>query len=159
MKKLLAPFVLLLAVLFTAGCDKADMKIKKLNHGDGTWDIVSIHYEYYDSTGATVISDSTETAPGEIVFFTTTTLDGLYDYVLCTAHMNEPAGVETYIFEVYFDEARAHFQDALNGPVPGSLNALWTVNKSSRKKQEWSTYLLRSDGSLYGKRTVVMKFK
>jgi hypothetical protein len=159
MKKLLLPlFAILLSAALITGCDKADMKIKKLNHGDGTWSITSIHVEYYDSLGVSVVSDSTISDPGELVFFTTTTLNGLFDYHLCVANMNESGNIHTYNFEVYFDEARVHFQPTVNGDVPNVLEALWTVNDSSRKKQEWSTFGLRNNGTLATKTTVTLKF-
>lgn len=159
MKKILAPILLLFAIFFIESCEKADMKIKKLNHGDGTWDILSVQYEYYDSTGSFVVLDSTVNDPGELVFFSTTTLNGLFNYYLCVANINTPGGVDSYKFEVFFDEARAHFGETVDGIVPDFLNALWTVNKSNRKKQEWSTYALRGDGSLYSKKTITLKFK
>jgi hypothetical protein len=158
MKKLLSILFVFSFAAFITSCDKADMKIKKLNHGEGTWDIVSIHYEYYDSLGVKVISDSTDTGPGEIVFFTSTTLNGLFDYHLATANMKEGNYVHVYPCEVYFDEARIHFGATVNGAVPDALNALWTVNSSSRRKQEWSTFELRGDGTLAAKRTVTLKF-
>jgi hypothetical protein len=159
MKKLLAPFfALVLVALFTAGCEKPDMKIKKLNHGDGTWTITSIHYEYYDSTGSSVVADSTVLDAGEIVVFNSTTLNALWGYRLCVANMNESTGVEVYPCEIFFDEARVNFQPTVNGEVPPSLYALWTVNESSRRKQEWSTFELRGNGTLYSKRTIKLKF-
>lgn len=160
MKKILIPSLLLLltASFFVTGCDKADMKIKKLNHGDGTWAITSIQFEYFDSVGVSVVLDSTVNEPGELVFFTTTTLNGLFDYHLCVANMNEGGSIHTYNFEAYYDEARVSFQPTVNGDVPNVLETLWTVNDSSRKKQEWSTYALRSDGTLYCKKTIKLKF-
>jgi hypothetical protein len=159
MKKLLAPLVLLLiAAMLVTSCEKGDMKIKKLNHGDGRWTITSIRYQYYDSLGANVVFDSTASKPGEIVVFTTTTLNGLFNYRLCVANMNESTGVSVYPCEIFFDESRVHFGSTVDGDPPGALAGLWTVDDSSRRKQEWSTYSLRADGTLALKRTANLKF-
>ncbi len=159
MKKFFAPFLLLLlTAALIVSCEKPDMKIKKLNHGDGTWTINSIHYQYYDSLGATVVFDSTASNPGELVVFTTTTLNGLFDYRLCVANMNEAGGVNVYNFEIFFDEARVHFGSTVDGDPPAELAGLWTVDKSNRRKQEWSTYELRNDGSLARKKTIELDF-
>ena len=162
MKKILAPVIaLLIAAAFLAGCDKADMKIKKLNHGDGTWTIKSIHYEYYDTIGHAVVSDSTVTEPGEIVFFTTTTLDALFDYHLCVINMKEANGTTgVYPGGVYFDNVRVHFEHNATQPnLPAEFEGqLWSVDDSSRRHQVWTHYSLRADGSLVTKLTMTLKF-
>lgn len=162
MKKLSLPLLgILIAFSFLIGCDKADMKIKKLYHGDGIWTIESVHYENYDASGAHVISDSTATNLGELVFFRNTTLNALFDYHFVVANMLDAQGVvHVYTGEAYFDETRVHFgQDSRLSPFPTLLMALWTINDSSRHKQEWSNYQLRGDGTLAVKTTISLKKK
>jgi hypothetical protein len=162
MKKISLPiFGLLFAFSLLIGCDKADIKVKKLYHGDGTWTIESIHYEYYDSTGKNIIHDSTLTDVGEMIFFRTTTLNALWDYHFVVINLPDASGIiHAYTGEVFFDESRVHFgQDANLSPFPGEFMALWSVNNSNRHKQEWSKYQLRGDGTLDVKTTIALKKK
>jgi hypothetical protein len=160
MKNIIRLFVIAIVtgLLFT-GCDKADMKVKKLNHGDGTWTIESLHIEYYDSLGRNVVSDETQSNLGELIFFKSTTLDALFDYHLVVADIPDANGnIAAYRGEVYFDEDRADFDQTVDGD-PFPFLGLWTVNDSSRHKQEWSSYVLKADGSLYSKSTLTLKKK
>jgi hypothetical protein len=162
MKKIALPLLgLFIAFSLLTGCDKADVKIKKLYHGDGIWTIENIHYEYYDANGKSVISDSTVSNPGELVFFRTGTLNELFDYHFVVANMYDAAGnVQVSTGEAFFDETRVHFgQDANSSPFPAVLLALWTVNNSDRHKQEWSNYQLRLDGTLAVKTSISLKKK
>ena len=135
--------------------------MKKLNHGDGTWAINSIHYEYYDSLGVAVVSDSTVEDPGEIVFFTTTTLNGLFDYHFCIVNLKDASGnISVHPGSAYYDETRIHFEHNATQPnMPYDFEGqLWTVNESNRRKQDWSIYRFRNDGTLFSKKTMKLKF-
>lgn len=135
------------------------MKVKKLNHGDGTWTIESLHYEYYDAAGHSVVSDSTVSDLGELIFFKTTTLNALWDYHLVVANMKNASGDNSaYRGEVFFDTDRADFQQTVDGDAFPFLG-LWSVNKSSRRIQEWSSFGLRADGTLGSKVTISLKKK
>ncbi|CAN5908490.1 hypothetical protein BH11BAC7_BH11BAC7_34610 [soil metagenome] len=162
MKTLFTPlFALLLLAGFLTGCDKADMKIKQLYHGDGTWTIKSLHYEDYDSTGYYVVSDSTITEPGEFMFFKTTTLDGLFEYHFAVIMLKLPNGAShEYPCGVYFDGSRAHVEaNVYPDYVPPEYLAVWSITKSGRRNQEWTKFTMRADGSLARKVTMVLKFK
>ena len=147
----------LFATIFFTSCQKEDVKIKKLNHGDGKWSIESVHYEFYDSLGVSVVSDSTVTKPGELVFFSTNTLNAIWGYYLVVGNLTDSNG-NTYVCreEIYFDGDRANLQQTNSGD-PCPYLGLWTVNESSRHKQDWSAYQLRGDGTLWVKTTMVLK--
>ena len=149
---------LIIAAAFI-GCDKGDMKIKKLNHGSGIWTIESVHYQYYNLRGSSVISDSTISNPGELILFKNATLDALYDYYLLVANMKDINGnVSAYRGEIFFDNERAHITTTVDGDaIP--YQGLWTVEKSNRLKQVWSIFSVRTDGSLYSKTTLSLKKK
>jgi hypothetical protein len=149
----------LLALL--TGCDNGEIKIKKLNHGDGVWAWENTTYNYYDDVGAAVDCTLTTNDPGELIFFQDNTLNGLYDYYLVVANINDTSGViEAYTGEVYYDDDRVHFgQDANLNAFPTELMYSWTVDKGTRHKQEWSRYELRADGSLYSKISINLKKK
>jgi hypothetical protein len=156
-------FLFLLTLTFTS-CDKGDMKIKKLNHGDGTWDVTKFRKEFYNADGSRVDSVYDETAPAEFVFFRTQTLDGLFDYHFLSINVTGSSGAKTQLScGVFFDNVRANIETNSNiGAAPNEFvifMGTWTVEESSRHKQTWTQYILRPDGSLFEKLTMEMKFR
>ena len=164
MKKIFSLFsAFLFAAMILVSCDKGDMKIKKLYHGDGTWDVKSMHYEFYDAAGHAVDSEFTTTEPVEIVFFRTQTLDGLFDYHFASINITGSSGAKTQLScGVFFDNVRANVETNSDvGPAPSAFAdfmGTWTVEESSRHKQTWTKYTLRADGSLFEKVTMEMKY-
>ncbi|CAN5138881.1 hypothetical protein BH09BAC5_BH09BAC5_08950 [soil metagenome] len=163
MKKILLPlFSILIIAVFFAGCDKADMKIKKLYRGDGTWTIESFTTEYFNAAGNSVDSTVTDESYGEIAFFKSTTLDALWDYHFAVIYQQDAEGhYHEFPCGVYFDGERAHVEDNVYPEnCPYKFLGLWTVEVNGRRKQEWTQFSLRtSDNSLYAKTTIKMKFK
>ncbi len=148
------------ALLLLASCDTGDIEIKKLNRGEGIWQIASIRYQHYDSAGANVVADSTRNAPGELVFFRTTTLNALYDYYLVVANMYQPNGdIISNPGEVFYDGNRANLAEG-SGPAydfPDELEGVWTVEDDGRKKQVWAIYQLRGNSSLQTKISMTLE--
>ncbi len=148
------------ALLLLASCDPGDIEIKKLNRGEGIWQIAGLRYQQYDSTGANVVADSTRDNPGELVFFKTTTLNALYDYYLVVANMYQSNGdIISNPGEVFYDGNRASLAEG-TGPVydfPDELEGVWTVEDDGRKKQVWTIYQLRGNSSLQTKITMTLE--
>ncbi len=162
MKKLLFPFISVLFVsLVLVGCDKADVKIKRLYHGDGTWTIESLTTEYFNAAGITVDSTIVDDSYGEIAFFKSTTLDALWDYHFCVIYQKDVVGkYHEYPCGAYFDGVRANIEDNVYpGNCPPKFLGLWTVTENNRRKQVWTLFSLRGDYTLYSKTTLKMKFK
>lgn len=144
-------FILTAIVTVTfAACDKGDIEIRKLNRGEGIWTIESVYYEEYDSAGANVIGSSTISNPGEFVFFRNTTLNGLFDEHFVVANMTDTSGIVTaYPGGVYYDDNRVKIT------CDHSLvDGVWTVEENGRRKQEWTLFSVRGDGSLETKATM-----
>ena len=158
-------YTLLLLAAFSfalVSCDKGDMEIKKLNRGDGTWTIASIHYENYDSLGQHVVSDSTQSDIGEFVIFKTPTLDALFDYYLIVANMNHPDGsITAHPGYIYYDGNRVHMQEDgdAHHNFPDQFEGVWTITKNKRREQEWTIYSSAPNGNLAQKITLVLKKK
>jgi hypothetical protein len=163
MKNLFFPLLsALICVIFFTACDKADMKIKKLNHGDGTWTIESYTTEYFNAEGNSVDSTVTDESYGEIAFFKSTTLDALWDYHFSVIYQQDAQGhYHEFPCGVYFDGERAHIENNVYPEnCPAQFLGLWTVEESSRRKQVWTMFTLRpADNSLAIKTTMRMKFK
>ncbi len=153
MKKLLILIPIVVAMIFFS-CDKEDVKIKRLNRGKGIWQIETIEYFTYDSLGAHVVKDTTIAHAGELVVFTTKTLDGLYGYRLMVADMNDASGNFTATFpgEIYDDGTRVDIRNS-----SPAVSFLWTIDKNENRKQVWSTYSLKPDGSVSEKITMTLK--
>lgn len=158
-------YTLLLLAVFTlalASCEVGDMEVKKLNRGDGTWSIESIHYENYDSLGQHVVSDSTQSNVGEFVFFKTHTLDALFNYYLVVANMNHPDGsVIAHPGYIFYDGNRVSMKEDgdVNHNFPDQFEGVWTVTENKRRHQEWTIYSTNSSGNLVQKITLVLKRK
>lgn len=156
---------LLFAALLVAfvSCDKGDMEIKKLNRGEGIWEITSMRYETYDSLGQHVVSTNTVSAPGELVFFKTASLDALFDYYLVVANMKDPAtgNISAYPGQIYYDGNRVSMEEDSDPyhSFPNELEGVWTITDDGRKKQEWTSYALGTNGELTQKTTIYLKKK
>ena len=162
MKKLLLPFLsLLFCAIFIVGCDKADMKIKKLYHGDGTWTIESYTTEYFNAEGNSVDSSIVNESYGEIAFFKSTTLNALWDYHFAVIYQQDAQGhYHEFPCGVYFDGERANVENNVYPEnCPAQFLGLWTVVETSRRKQVWTQFGLRADNTLATKNTLKMKFK
>jgi hypothetical protein len=140
--------------LLLVSCDKAEVAIKDLNRGKGTWQIETLHFETYDSSGTSVVSDSTWTDRGEVIFFTSKTLNGLWNYYACVVNLFAADGslLLSQRCEAFYDETRADLKDA---PTP--VSGVWTVEDRGRRKQVWTKYEIRGDGSLGQKVTMTLK--
>lgn len=133
MKAQLPILLIMFSILFIS-CEKEDQHANKLHGKDGVWTIETIQYVGYDSTG-NVLYDSTVAAPGELIFFSTTSLNALYGYYQGVyLDYNSNAGS---VLEYMVDGSRAHIQSV--DPIdPLGLSKVWTLTKEGSRKQEWT---------------------
>lgn len=161
MKKLI--YLICSGLLFTiVSCDKGDMEIKTMNRGEGIWFIESIVTETYDSLGVNVIATNTDENPGDLVFFTSPTMNALFSHHMVVANMKDASGnVSSNPGDVYYDGDRVFFGE---DPDPGhnfpdDLEGLWTITENKRRKQVWTVFALSGTGELAVKRTMNLKKK
>lgn len=155
-------FICALFLFVFSSCEVGDMEIKKLNRGEGIWEITGMQYQNYDSLGQNVVTDSTISDIGELVFFKSQTIDALFNYYLVVANMKDANGnITGHPGYIFFDGNRVSMKEDgdPNHSFPDGLEGIWTVTDSGRKKQEWTMYLLAPNGNLAQKVTIKLKKK
>lgn len=121
-------------------CEKEDKSANKLHGGDGVWLIENIQYIGYDSTGNTLY-DSSIIDPGELIFFSTSSLNALYGYYQGVYFDYEQNAGS--VLEYMVDGKRAHIQKI--EPIDQlGLARIWTVSKEGKRKQEWICVSLKN---------------
>jgi hypothetical protein len=145
-----------LSALFFASCEKGDIEVKRLYKGEGIWKIESLERSYYNAAGTGVDSSSTLSDVGEFVFFQNTTLNGLFEeHFMCLNLIDNLGNTQSYPGGVYFDANRVK----ISTDAGTSLDGVWTVDDDGRRKQVWSIYGMRPDGTLSEKWTMTLKKK
>lgn len=159
MKKLIAiPFFV--AAMSLMSCDKGDVEIKRMTRGEGVWAIETMQYDTYDSAGVNVVSTSTLSDVGELIFFESPTLNALFDHHMVVADINDTSGtVYSSPGDVYYDGDRCYFgEDAdPNHNFPDFLEGLWTIEENGRKTQVFTMFSVNTNGTLVGKCTMTLK--
>jgi hypothetical protein len=157
MRKTFNYLIAALCFVSVVSCEKADQEIKRLNRKDGKWKIESIHYEYYDSTGTNVVSDSTQNDVGEFVFFKSPTLDALWSGYLVTVMLPDGlGGTSAFVGIIYFDGDRVYIQEDSDAghSFPDQYEGLWNVTENKRNKQVWTVFGMNN--VLSSKRTMTI---
>ena len=157
LRKIVVGFPVLFFGMIISSCEPGDQEIKKLNRNDGIWTITDMHYEYFDSVGVNVASDSTVSDVGELVFFTSQSADALYSGYTVVANMNQSNGtvlaVPGYIF---YDSKRVYMQDSnASGTFPTEFQGVWTVDENKRNKQSWTQYYMDPNTGYLSARTTI----
>ena len=122
--------------LALASCDLADQKANRMHNGTGVWLIEQIDIITYDSNG-TVLNDSVIDEPGELIFFSTGSLNALFDYYqgLYIDYGPDSVPRQTIQMEYYIDAKRA---DIRLSSDPLAIGGLYNVEKFGRSRQEWA---------------------